>query len=521
MEKNKQPSINIFCPEIQKEIDILPQELIKKRKKIESLKKEIINIKEKLKIAENQLKKNNNELIKEEENLTKLLFKKHSLKLKQKKIINSINNEIFINIIQNLMRENKYYKEILLLYFNFKDEYKEELQFIIQNKESFIDLINNSYTYLELLYKENTSQFNSIRQKIINLINNNKDINDDKINQSFNYIIEFINNSFDIISFKIKLKQINDYIKKKSIKKNSIFLNKMILENSIQDKEQKLSNLEMYCKYANNIIEKNQNLKNNGNEKEIIRLLSNLKEHSLSYTNINKIKSQKKDNKKDIKYELKKSNDKEKEEEKKRGKEKIRHKKIIISKEKKVKDKKTYIRNEIKTLNSNKNKNQKLKELSYIEIFNNNQTNIIINTSLETKNNANISFNHKNKSIKNINNNHTINPKRPKYMNGNGQIFVEKTIEKQKVNRMLLQINNKRRVCLKYQSKKNSDIVNIYNNIIIKEYLKSRSYEISPNKSLIITDNIILKTEAGNNKITNMDAWNKRCLHNSFAKKKK
>ena len=99
--------------------------------------------------------------------------------------------------------------------------------------------------------------------------------------------------------------------------------------------------------------------------------------------------------------------------------------------------------------------------------------------------------------------------------------IIEKTIEKQKVNRMLLQINNKRRVCLKYQSKKNSDIVNIYNNIIIKEYLKSRSYEISPNKSLIITDNIILKTEAGNNKITNMDAWNKRCLHNSFAKKKK
>ena len=277
MEKNVQFRLNLFSPEMQKEINNLSQEMIKINREIVILKKEIINITEKIKEIENQLKKSNNELKLKEENLSQILSKKYLIKLKQKAIKKSINKELFNIFINNIIKkENKYLKEILLLFFNFKDEYKDELKFIIQNKETFIDILNNSYKNLKILFKENINQYNEINKKIINLINNNLHLNNAINNNKFNYIIEYITNSFELIKYKNEIKKINDFIKKKNLIKNSIFLNKVLLENNKLEKEQNINNLEIYCKNANIIIDKCKNLNNIENEKEIINMILNL-----------------------------------------------------------------------------------------------------------------------------------------------------------------------------------------------------------------------------------------------------
>ena len=124
----------LFGPEIQKEINILPQELIKIKREIENLKKEILNIKEKYKTTQNQLKLNNDDIIIEEKSLTELLSKKYSIKTRQKGLIFSINKELFFLLFNNLINDNnKYFKEIFLLFFNFKEDYKDELKYKIKN----------------------------------------------------------------------------------------------------------------------------------------------------------------------------------------------------------------------------------------------------------------------------------------------------------------------------------------------------------------------------------------------------
>ena len=271
MEKNKQSYETLFRPETKKEINLLNKRINKKKKEIELIKKEINNIKEKINIININLKKYKNEIIEEEKKVLKLLLKKYSIKTKQKMIINSINKEKFIILINNLVNiEYKNLKKIFLLFFNFKNEYKDELQFIIKNKESFIELMTNSYKTIKIFSKENINQFNEIKQKIINIISNNGYINIDKLTFPFNLVIEFIMNCYELINIKNTIKEINELINNKNNKKNSIFLNKIIFENNIQEKEQRLNNLEVYTKSAINILEKYKNLKNQETEKEII-----------------------------------------------------------------------------------------------------------------------------------------------------------------------------------------------------------------------------------------------------------
>ena len=555
MEKNTQSLLCLFGPEIQKEISKLPQELSKKKKEIENLKKEIFNIKEKLKIIDYQLKKINNELIKEEENLSILLLKKYSLKIKQKILLNSINKETFIFLLQNLIKKEsnlnsdiKKIKEIFLLFFNFKEEYKNELKFVVQNKITFIELMNNSYKNIKILYKENINQFNEIKKKIMDLIGvdgnkSNKnyinnisnvnvkcvcDINNDEIKNGYNSIIEFVSNCFKRISFKNKIKKINDYIKKKNIKKNSIFLNKILLESSLEEKEQKIINLDIYCKNTYSILEKYKSLKNIENEKEIINMLSVLEKNQIPSKNQfkkEKIKEKEKDkkvikdkkNKEDKIISKHKDKDKEKEiiNEKEKEKEKNKSKKNILSQERNANDKILYIGNKINTYSVfNQSQNQKLKESSFIEIYKNNQLNrnININYTPKIKINTYISFNKKIKTVQSLNNNNkTINPKKKKYLNSNGALLIDKSIEKPKINKIFLPS--------RFSQKKKSNIINSYSHLLIKEYHKSPTCEINlNNKSFDISEDKILKTEEGSKTFISNFEHNKNS-QNIFIKK--
>lgn len=516
MEKNKQSYETLFRPETKKEINLLPQEINKKKKEIELIKKEINNIKEKLNIININLNKHNNEIIEEEKKVSKLLVKKYSIKTKQKMIINSINKEKFIILINNLVNiEYKNLKEIFLLFFNFKNEYKDELQFIIKNKESFIELMTNSYKTIKIYSKENINQFNEIKQKIINIISNNGYINIDKVTFPFNLVIEFIMNCFELINIKNNINEINEIINNKNIKKNSIFLNKIIFENNIQEKEQRLNNLEVYTKSAINIIEKYKNLKNQETEKEIIDMLSKLPKNSFSNIN-NKLRKQ---NKKEI-IEKNKANYKSKKSSNNihlnEGKEKHKSKNNVFSQDLKLKDKIQYIGNKINIL-PKFNKIKKTKELSCIEIYKNSQINKN-NYSPKIKINTYITFSNRIKSVNSLNNNNqTINPKRKKFINRSGQINFDKSARKLKINRIFLPSNMTRINSINNIFKKNKNMINSYNDLLIKDYHKSPTGEISFNKSISIINDKILKTEG--NKYININCEYRREHSNIFKKK--
>ena len=213
-------------------------------------------------------------------------MKKYSMKSSQKEILNTINKKIFNLFITNLMsKENQHFKEIILLFFNFKNDYKEQFKFIIQNKESLICLLKNSYKKIKILYISNRNQYNDITKNISNIIEKNEYVNIDKLKYPFNLIIQFIMNCFELINIKCKIKEINKEIEKQNVVKNKIFLDKIEIENIIEEKEKKVNILETYTKNVNNIIEKYNNLKNINSEKELFNILSNIiKNNSTSYS---------------------------------------------------------------------------------------------------------------------------------------------------------------------------------------------------------------------------------------------
>ena len=286
MSKKRLSQQNLFNPETQKEIQLLPLVLVKKKKEIETIKKEIIIDEDKLLNFDDKLKKCNKEIIGEEKILSKLIMKKYSMKSSQKEILNTINKKIFNLFITNLMsKENQHFKEIILLFFNFKNDYKEQFKFIIQNKESLICLLKNSYKKIKILYISNRNQYNDITKNISNIIEKNEYVNIDKLKYPFNLIIQFIMNCFELINIKCKIKEINKEIEKQNVVKNKIFLDKIEIENIIEEKEKKVNILETYTKNVNNIIEKYNNLKNINSEKELFNILSNIiKNNSTSYS---------------------------------------------------------------------------------------------------------------------------------------------------------------------------------------------------------------------------------------------
>ena len=520
----------LFAPEIQKEINILPQELIKKKREIEDVKKEILNNGEKYKTIENQLKLTNNDIIIEEKNLTDLLSKKYYIKTRQKGLIKSINKELFLHLIKILMNDdNKYFKEILLLFFNFKEDYKDELTFIIQNKESFIELMKNSYKNIKILYKENINKYNNIKVSIINIMNDNGYINIDTIKYPFNIIIKYIINCFEIINIKNKIKEINDILKKKNITKNNIFLNKLLLQNEIEEKEQKLVNLNKYCKIINNIIEKYKALNNIETEKEIINMLGELHKNSISYFKKN-----------DSKIDIKEKN-KVKIKEKKlsnikiiNDKENVKSKKIFFSQAVKIKDK-LNLNNKINTIsNINQNQNPKLKELSCIEIFKPHQLNkniqnrsiprIRVNTYSFITNIKNVtsiprikvntySFVNNIKNVTGISkNNPEVNPKRKTKYIVNKEIKVNISTGKKQINKIFFPYSYSRIVPINNKLNRNKKMISSYNNLLIKKKHKNQRCDVSLNKSMGIFDDKFLKTEQGSNKYitTNYDTSRER-----------
>lgn len=504
MSKKKLPQQNLFNPETQKEIQLLPLVLIKKKKEIETIKKEIIVDEDKLLNFDDKLKKCNKEIISEEKILSKIIVKKYSIKSSQKEILNTINKKIFNLFITNLMsKENQNFKDIILLFFNFKYDYKEQFKFIIQNKESLICLLKNSYKKIKILYISNINQYNDIIRNINNIIEKNRYENIDKLKYPFNLIIQFIMNCFELINIKLKIKEINKEIEKQNVVKNKIFLDKIEIENIIEEKEKKVNILETYTKNVNNIIEKYNNLKNINSEKELFNILSNIiKNNSTSYSHNKLHKKGNNSQKKTIENQNFQSN---------KIKENSKCKKIMTYNEAKIKKNIILIDNKHSLSLSYKDNSQN-KDLICPTISSNafkNYKNFIPKIKL----NRMITFDKSIKYLegyKSYNNKQKINPQKIKYINGNGQIDFDKSGERKKVKKIMLPCNFIRYSSINKKIKKKEIFLKSYNNLLIKNYHKApTTCEISFNKSLSLLEDKILKTEGNKSININISENNK------------
>lgn len=505
MSKKRLLQQNLFNPETQKEIQLLPLVLTKKKKEIETIKKEIIIDEDKLLNFEDKLKKCNKEIIGEEINLSKLIVKKYSIKSKQKEILNTINKKIFNLFITNLMsKENQQFKDIILLFFNFKNDYKEQFKFIIQNKESLICLLKNSYKKIKILHISNISQYNDIIKNINNIIEKSGYANADKIKYPFNLIIQFIMNCFELINIKFKIKEINKEIEKQNVVKNKIFLDKIEVENIIEEKQKKVNILEAYTKNVNNIIEKYNNLKNIKSEKELFNILSNIiNSNSTSYSHK---KLQKKGNnslKNTIENQSFQSNISTKTNQKNKN---SKCKKIMTYNEAKIK-KNIILINSKHSLSLSFKDNNKKKDLICPTISSNvfkNYKNFVPKIKI----NSIITFD---KSLKYLDGYKSYNKKQKiKYINGNGQIDFDKSGERKKIKKIMLPCSFMRYSSINKKIKKNEIFLKSYNNLLIKNYHKApTTCEISFNKSLSLLEDRILKTE-GNNSMNIINSENKK-----------
>ena len=509
MSKKRLPQQNIFNPETQKEIQLLPLVLNKKKKEIETIKKEIIIDEDKLLKIEEKLKRFNKELMEEEKNLSKFIVKKYSIKSNQnEEILNTINKKIFNLFITNLIsKENQNFKDIILLFFNFKSDYKEQFKFIIQNKESLVCLLKNSYKKLKVLHLSNINKYNDIIKNINYIIEINGYANVDKLKYPFNLIIQFIMNCFELINIKSKINEIKKIIEKKNFVKNRIFLDKVELENTIEEKVKKVNILETYTKNVNNIIEKYNNLKNIKTEKELFNILSNIIKNNSTSNSQNKPQKQKNNfKKKTIESQSFQSNKSIKS-----SKINSKCKKIMTYNEEKIKKNIILMDNKhslsLSCQDNNKNKDS-IYPIMPCNIFKNYK-----NFAPKIKINSMITFN---KSIKylngyksNINKQKRI-PHKIKYINGNGQIDFDKSGEMNKVKKIMLPCNFIRYSSINKEIKKLKIFQNSYNNLLIKDYHKiPTTYEISFNKSLSLLEDKILKTE-GNKSMNIINIENKK-----------
>ena len=510
MSKKRLPQQNLFNPETQKEIQLLPLVLIKKKKEIETIKKEIIIDEDKLLNFEDKLKKCNKEIIVEEKNLSKLIVKKYSIKSNQKEILNKINKKMFNLFITNLMsEENQHFKDIILLFFNFKSDYKEQFKFIIQNKESLICLLKNSYKKIKILHISNINQYNDIIKNINNIIDKNEFANADKLKYPFNLIIQFIMNCIELINIKCKIKEINKEIEKQNVVKNRIFLDKIEIENIIEEKEEKINILEVYTKDVNKIIEKYNNLKNIKKEKELFNILSNLfKNNSISNSQNKQQKQRNNSQKKTIENQSFQSNKSIK-----INQENSKCKMIMTNKGAKLK-KNIILMDSKHSLSLSYQDNSKNKDLICPNISRNvfkNYKRFVPNVKI----NSMITFNKSIKFLdgyKSFNNKQKLNPQKIKYINGNGQIDFDKSGQRKKVKKIMLPCSFMRYSSINKKIKKNEIFQKSYNNLLIKDYHRApTTYEISFNKSLSLLEDKILKTE-GNKSMNIINIENKKCF---------
>lgn len=152
-----------------------------------------------------------------------------------------------------------------------KSKYKDELNFLMIKQENLNALLRDSYSYFKSIEEFDTEKYESCRDKIKNLKNGdnlkfNKNIKSDKnmnnknkLMHPFDLILEFIDNTFKIADNNKYNREIIKNIENESSNKERLFIEYKILQNEINEKKEKLKNINLYIKHINNISIKYKN----------------------------------------------------------------------------------------------------------------------------------------------------------------------------------------------------------------------------------------------------------------------
>jgi len=270
MEKEIPISSSNISKNIIKEIESLPEEFKEKSEEVGNLQLELNDLRLKYDQKEKQIIKISKDIINIENYLTSNLEEISKIKSEQKIIIDSLNEESFKNFTQYFYKIPNNYQEIILIFLKYEGNLKNELNFLLTKQENLHQLLRDSYSYFKYIEEIDKEKYELCKNKIKNLENRdnnsrNKNNHKNKLGSPFDVIINFIENTFRIIEINKNNKEINKNIIDKSAYKEKLFIENILLHETIKEKQEKLKNINQYIKLINNIQIKYKNFSGNSN----------------------------------------------------------------------------------------------------------------------------------------------------------------------------------------------------------------------------------------------------------------
>jgi hypothetical protein len=273
---------DILNANILQEIEILPKEFKEKSEQVRVLQIELNELNLTYSQKENQINKITKEIISIENILTSNLEEMSKIKSEQTQIMNLLNEESFQTFRKNFYSIPNNYQDIILIFLKYEGYLKEELNFLLIKQEIFLDLLRDSYSYYKSIEEIDKEKYETCRNKIKNIINeenkknfinikgNKKDKDKNKLMPPFDIIVNFISNTFKIIDINKSNEEKYQKLKEKNKDKQNLFIQNKILEETIKEKQEKKKSINNYIKHINNIIIKYKNFFANSNKINII-----------------------------------------------------------------------------------------------------------------------------------------------------------------------------------------------------------------------------------------------------------
>jgi len=271
METENKLMQNILSANIQKEIESLPTEFKEKSKQVKILNIEINELLSIYNKNKNNIDKISKEIINIENSLSFNLEGIRKIKLDQKVRINSLTEVSFKDFNKNFYKIPKNFQKIILIFLNFEGELKDQLNFLLLKHENLIQLLKDSYSYFKSLEEFDREKYEICRDRIKKLKDENNlrlswnkldNKNQKKLENPFDIIIEFIDNTFKIIDENNNNKKMNENILQKSSDKGRLFIQNKLLLQEINEKKETLKNINNYVNFINNILIKYKKLSN-------------------------------------------------------------------------------------------------------------------------------------------------------------------------------------------------------------------------------------------------------------------
>ena len=246
--------VNLLTNQIKKELNLLPKIIREKKIEIDVATREIVIFKEKISFLNKELEKIKFNIMSLEKDYSILLMKTDNIKTHQKILLNSINNEIPFNLNNYIKNNNNNIKELMLIFFNFENDFSEQLTMVFENNSNELaSLLIGSYSYLKMLQNDFHQKYNEIKNKINNILN---ELKDKESKTPIFLIITYIKNIFKLLENKEKTLIFEKKIEAYNEKKNEIFCKLEIIEDKKKEKENNLNLIDNYINEIFIILEK-------------------------------------------------------------------------------------------------------------------------------------------------------------------------------------------------------------------------------------------------------------------------